>query len=166
LSPQPLNGVSIEDRINTHKRKSFDQGLRNQQAIERVAVVKRKHRQSSRVTRLNRHDGKAVLPDSAVKENFKWLVQHILADADFDCNFPVRSRADVFGVCGIFDELTRGAAQLCVAQCEPAACAYRGAASWHILLKVFQMRPGSFRNAAAAFHWRARARRLPAVGCG
>src|SRR3954454_14244196 len=40
-SPEPPNGIGVERRVIAHERNSFHDGLGNQQALKRVAMVER-----------------------------------------------------------------------------------------------------------------------------
>jgi hypothetical protein len=134
-----LDGVRIKRGINAHERQSFDHCLRDQQAVEGIAVMMGQCRQGCRVAHFNGQDEKTVLPDGAVKEDFIRLMQHVFANADLDGDFPVGCRADEFGVGRVFDELARWRSIVHHPTQTTAAYAYPAANSRQILLEVLQM---------------------------
>src|SRR5258706_12465992 len=92
ISPERLDVVGGERLVARNQNQSIFTGLRNQHAIERIAMVRRQVEHSERVPQLDR---KSLSPQidhlAEVECAAGWHSQ--LAELDLDRNLPYRDRA-------------------------------------------------------------------------
>jgi hypothetical protein len=71
----PLDGIQVENCVGAQDWHVLDDGLSDEEAVERVAVVMRQCYQSGSVPRVDRQDCESVVEDRMLNKVRKWFAR-------------------------------------------------------------------------------------------
>src|SRR5687768_9920567 len=93
-SPDPFDAISSKHWIGSDDREVFEERLRHEQAIERIAVMERQSGHSRGMPNVHRQLAEAVDGKMMRNEALHGAVELELADAHLDGHFPAARGAE------------------------------------------------------------------------
>ena len=117
--PESLHLISVEVSIDADQRNRLGHRLRDQQSVERIAMMEGHLSQRSGVSRQDGQDRKGITRQLSLNKHIIGLRQRVLADADLDRDLPVARRADQDIIVAIGDQCASLIRELRVIEDEP-----------------------------------------------
>src|SRR5208337_1563688 len=119
LLPHALDSILVEDRIGTDQRELLDHRLSDQQAVERVFVVRRQRLHERRMSQLDPQQTEPVRRQFPRQEGCGRFAEGELLQPGLDSDFPAGRYAHELLIRRVFDPRLGGRAEVRVVPDEP-----------------------------------------------